>query len=135
VLFCHSLSPPLEMFTSFMLESVTFRYRCAFALAMIVVTYMALRPAPDLSIALWDKANHALAYFFLAWLGDSSFPSPTSRKPLMIIFFSLFAYGVLIEGLQSQIPSRQASSLDMMANAAGLILYGIARALTVKRHD
>jgi len=135
VLFCHSLSLPLEMFTSFMLESVTVRYRCAFALAMIVVTLMALFPAPEMPVALWDKANHALAYFFLAWLGDRSFPSRASCKPLIVVVLGLFAYGVLIEGLQSQIPSRQASLLDMVANGAGLVFYGIARALTVKRHD
>lgn len=118
-----------------MLESVTFRFRCVFALAMIVVTVMALRPAPDLSIALWDKANHTLAYFFLAYLGDRSFPSPISYKPLMAIFFGLFVYGMLIEGLQSQIPSREASWLDMLANGTGLAFYGAALRLTVKRHD
>jgi len=135
VLFCHSLSPPLKMFTSFMLESVTLRFRCTFALALAVVTALALTPTPDLPISLWDKANHALAYFFLAWLGDRSFPSSPGGRPRPGIFFGLFAYGILIEGLQSQIPSREASLLDMVANATGLMLYGIAHALTVKRHD
>lgn len=85
-------------------------------------------------MTLWDKANHALAYFFLAWLGDRSFSLPPSNRLYMALFLGLFAYGVLIEGLQSQIPSRQASLLDMVANGTGLMLYGIARTLTVKRH-
>lgn len=136
MLFCHSLSPLLKMFTLFMLESITIRFRCIFALALIVVTLLALTPAPDLpAISLWDKANHTLAYFFLAYLGDRSFPSPTSYKPYIALFPGLFTYGVLIEGLQSQIPSREASLLDMVANGTGLMLYGAAYALTVRRHD
>jgi len=118
-----------------MLASVIFRFRCAFALAMIVVTAMALLPPAELpvTLTLWDKANHALAYFFLAWLGDRSFP--TSRRAPLLVFFSLFIYGMAIEALQSQIPSRQASWLDMLANGTGLMLYGFARGLVVKHHD
>lgn len=118
-----------------MLESLTLRFRCAFALALIVVTALALNPAPDLPITLWDKASHALAYFFLAYLGDRSFPSLTNRKPLLVVTLGLFAYGVVIEGLQSQIPSREASWLDMVANTSGLVLYVLARTLAVKTHD
>jgi VanZ family protein len=122
------------MFTVFMLEPATFRFRCAFALAMTVVTLMALLPAPELPVTLWDKANHALAYFFLAYLGDRGFPSTVSKKPFISVLLGLFAYGVVIEGLQSQIPSRYASLLDMVANGFGLMLYALARTLTVKAH-
>jgi len=101
-----------------------------------VVTVLALYPAPELPITLWDKASHALAYFFLAYLGDRSFPA-TSKPPLVVflgLLFGLLLYGVVIEGLQSQIPSRQASVLDMFANGTGLALYAAARTLTAKPH-
>lgn len=134
MLFCHSLSPALKGFTPFMLESVTVFFRCAFALALTVVTTLALTPNLDLPISLWDKANHALAYFVLTFLADHSFPSSSPGKPHLTIFLGLFAYGVLIEILQGQIPSREASLLDMVANGTGLVVYGVVRALTVKRH-
>lgn len=118
-----------------MLESLTLRFRGAFALTLIVVTVLALNPAPDLPITVWDKASHALAYFFLAYLGDRSFPSFANRKPLLLVCLGLFAYGVVIEGLQSQIPTREASWLDMVANASGLVFYVVTRTLAVKTHD
>ena len=118
-----------------MLDSVTHRFRCAFALALIVVTALALNPAPDLPITLWDKASHALAYFFLAWLGDRSLPAPVGHKPLLAMLIGLFFYGLAIEALQSQIPSREASWLDLVANSSGLALYVGARTLTVPAHD
>lgn len=123
------------MFAVFMPISTTVRFRGAFALALIVVTALALDPAPDLPITLWDKASHALAYFFLAYLGDRSFPSATGKRPGLAVFLGLFAYGIAIEALQSQIPSREASLLDLLANGSGLALYAGARTLTVVSHD
>lgn len=108
-------------------------FRSALALALCVVTALSLTPAPELPLTLWDKANHALAYFFLAYLGDRAFPSSGSSTPRIIVLICLFTYGVLIEILQSQIPSRQASMLDMIANANGLGVYTLLHYVT--RHQ
>jgi len=105
-------------------------FRCTFVLALCVVTALSLTPSPELPINLWDKANHALAYFFLAYLGDHAFPSSGSSTPRIMVLVGLFIYGVLIEILQSQIPSRQASTLDMIANASGLGLYTLLHYVT-----
>lgn len=110
-------------FATAMFKTAVLPFRCALALALVVVTVLALSPAPDLPLALWDKANHTLAYFFLAFLADRSFPQAAAQMPHKAGILALFIYGLLIEALQSQIPFRQASALDVLANASGLALY------------
>lgn len=98
-------------------------YRCLFILALLGVTYLALAPAPELSLALWDKANHSIAFFTLALLGDRSFPQSHLQWLLGRILPALFVYGLLIEVLQFYMPPREASLLDILANTTGLFCY------------
>ena len=67
-----------------------------------------------------DKANHFLAFGALALLGDFSFP--VTRFALKK-FLWLLSYGVLIECIQYFLPYREASLLDVMADATGLAIY------------
>lgn len=104
----------------------TASFRSALILALIVVSILSLDPAPELPAVLWDKANHAAAYVLLAFLADRSFPEKQAGLPHPAKFICLFAYGMAIEGLQSLIPQREASMLDLVANACGLALYAAA---------
>ncbi|MDP1631047.1 MAG: hypothetical protein Q8L66_06475 [Caulobacter sp.] len=78
---------------------------------------------------LWDKAQHAAAYFGLTVIGAWAFP-----RRLTALAASLFAAGVGIEILQSMMNlGRQGDPADALANtagiAAGLILTLAARRL------
>lgn len=93
-------------------------------LALGVNTYLTTTELSPTLEQVNDKLGHVLAYFSLALLADFAFPSSgfNWRKwlPLML-------YGLLIEVIQHQIPYRQFSAMDLVANGGGLVLYGIAR--------
>jgi VanZ family protein len=97
-------------------------YRLLLLLALVVNTYLTtIELSPTLE-QVNDKLGHVLAYFSLALLADFAFPSIgfNWRKwlPLML-------YGLLIEIIQHQIPYRQFSVLDLVANGGGLVLYRV----------
>ena len=93
-------------------------WRAAFAVALVVTLWLALRPAPpgEPLFAHADKVGHALAFALLGWLGACS---GLPRWPLVI---GLLAYGGAIELLQGLTPTREPSWADWAADAAGLAL-------------
>jgi VanZ family protein len=97
--------------------------RLFLGLVLVITTYLSLtpQPAPLPDVAMADKWAHALTYLLLAFLVDVSWPEHRFdiRK-----WGTLFAYGLLIELIQSQIPNRLFSVGDLAANAAGIALYG-----------
>ena len=99
-------------------------YRLLFALALIATTWLGLTPSPvELSdVPFGDKWGHLAAYFVLAWLIDFSWPTQGFSPPKWL---ALVAYGVAIELLQSLVPGRMLSIADVIANCAGLLLYGV----------
>jgi len=99
-------------------------YRTALALALGVITTLALVDNPELPISLWDKANHVLAFFTLSFLANRSFPQPDQRIP-KAQWLALLAYGVLLEILQAFTPHREPSLLDVVADAIGLVAYSV----------
>jgi VanZ family protein len=101
--------------------TITALYRGAFIAALVTIYLLAMLPGDSLpEVQLWDKLQHACAFFMLALLLGLAWPS-TSLLRLQLP--SLFAYGVLIELSQSLVPYREASTLDLVANASGLVLY------------
>jgi VanZ family protein len=97
---------------------VTFRL-LLFA-ALVAVTYLATtRHEYPVVKDVWDKANHILAFYVLALLTDLSFPSSRSGWAKVAV---LLAYGLLIEVIQSFLPRREASLLDLAANGAGIAM-------------
>ena len=98
--------------------------RFLLGLTLAVTTYLSLspQPAPLPDVALADKWAHALTYLLLAFLIDASWPDRGFdwRK-----WESLFAYGLAIELMQSQIPNRLFAVGDLAANAIGIAVYGL----------
>lgn len=99
-----------------------------FTLACVVVLWLSLTPVQALpSVDLWDKAQHALAYFVLALLGAWAFPA------LMPLAVALVLLGVGIEVLQGTMGlGRQGDPLDGLANTLG-VLAGTGLALLGRR--
>ena len=95
-----------------------------FGLALLIVTWLALTPQPPQlpAVSFADKWAHMMAFETLALLADTGWPE-RGYGPLK--WGTLLAYGIGIELLQSQIPNRFFDPADALANAAGLILYGL----------
>jgi VanZ family protein len=96
--------------------------RLLLPIALVATTYLATTQLPASLQEVNDKLGHLLAYLGLALLMDGAFPDRGFgwRKwlPLML-------YGIGIELIQSQIPYRQFSLLDLVANGGGLAIYAI----------
>jgi hypothetical protein len=76
---------------------------------------------PAATGAINDKLAHLIGFYLLALLADLAFP----RTHLLLVkSLPLMGYGVLIEILQFFIPYRSFSMLDLVADGAGLALYG-----------
>jgi len=67
-----------------------------------------------------DKINHVAAFFVLAFFMDFSFPH---RRFWTAKGMSLLGYGLLVEIIQSFLPYRFFSMLDLAADAVGIALY------------
>jgi VanZ family protein len=85
-----------------------------------VILLLALGPKAPVAIDTgWDKANHLLAFAALGWVAAQAYASRWR-------WLALLGYGVLIELLQALTPHRYASALDVLADAAGLVLAAVA---------
>jgi VanZ family protein len=96
-------------------------FRIALAIALVAILHLATTErsyavAEDLN----DKVSHVLAFGVLAFLAEFSFPHQRSRAAVVIL---LLAFGVLIEAIQYFIPYRDASLLDLAADALGIAVY------------
>jgi VanZ family protein len=102
--------------------------RWAFWLCALAVLVLALmKPVHHMPTLGWDKANHAFAFFVLAVLGALAWPGRLAR-----VLAALLAYGALIEVLQGLTGWRDAEWLDLVADAAGLLLaWPLARRVLV----
>lgn len=96
--------------------------RIALVICLIVVTTLTVIPLNEFPPAesINDKVSHLLAFLALALVADYSFPDKNFLMPKAL---PLLAYGIGIEIVQSFIPYRSFSVLDMAADASGLIVY------------
>jgi len=96
-------------------------YRCCLALCIVVILFFATAPLENtVIIHVWDKLQHFAAFIVLAFFLDHSFPlQPFNRFKLL----TLVVFGVFIELIQSQIPYRFFSLLDVAADSIGAIFY------------
>lgn len=106
---------------------------CAFVVAWLAVTALALMPAPAVPVTtLWDKADHVLAFLVLTLLGRAGLPGLATRLPVVLLL-----YGAAIELIQSGLPTRSGSLLDLVADAIGigvaLVLLALARSVRMSR--
>ncbi len=99
-----------------------FRLRWLFWLCVIAVLVLSLLPpAPDMPTTGWDKANHAFGFALLAVLGGLAYPGRAVH-----VLLGLLAYGAVIEVLQGLTSWRTAEWADLLADAIGLGLGGLA---------
>ncbi len=95
--------------------------RLVLSLSLLIITYMALTPVPDLlQQSVNDKLGHILAFVLLAFLTHASWPGKIFgwRHGLPLLM-----YGIALECLQYFVPGRYFSFLDMFADAAGIVAY------------
>jgi len=74
-----------------------------------------------------DKIVHGGLFFVMAVLGYRSLGSlPQLRRPLIVTAVSVLAYSALLELLQTFSVVRQSELADLMANAVGVLIFGVA---------
>jgi VanZ family protein len=97
--------------------AATLRF-AAYGVAVAVLLYLTQAPSEDLPHeSLWDKAEHAIAWFVLTAIGLVFWP----RRPGRIAAFA-FAFGALVEILQSSLPfGRDGDVRDLVADSAGIL--------------
>jgi VanZ family protein len=100
----------------------------AFWLCAVAVLYLALTPAPPISLSDWDKVNHAFAFSVLGVLGWTAWPD--HPRP---VGACLFVYGCVIEVLQSFTPTRQGDWRDVVADVVGLLIAAAVVAAIASR--
>lgn len=97
--------------------------RSALCLDLLAIAYFAvINGGPVLSGDINDKMAHIGAFYVSGGLADFAFPRSHFGFNKML---SLLGYGLLIEFVQSFLPYRDASMLDLLADAAGLSLYAL----------
>ncbi len=94
-----------------------------YALAVAVLLYLCLAPTKALpAVSLWDKAEHAIAWFVLAAIGLAFWP----RRPGRIAVFAL-VLGAVVEVLQATMPlGRDGDWRDWMADSVGVAVALLA---------
>lgn len=112
----------------FRIGAAAWRAALAVSLAGIMAIATTDLPIPLLD-GLYDKLKHAAAFFALAMMADYSFPASRfgAAKALAVM-----GYGVLIEVIQHFLPYREASGLDLVADALGIAAYALS--IPLHRH-
>ncbi|MCF7983776.1 MAG: hypothetical protein K9L70_05185 [Thiohalocapsa sp.] len=103
--------------------------RLALAVCVAAVAYLAFAPLDAPPVFSYDKSNHLLAFAVMAWLADASWPGPAVAR---LRWALLLGYGLLIELVQSQLPYRDFSLLDLVANVLGIGMYLLLRATALR---
>lgn len=98
--------------------------RAAFALALIIIAYLSLKPGiPGEIYDGLDKWRHIAAYATLGISGTLAF---TARRYFWPLLAGLTAYGAVLELAQILVPYRTGSWPDFAANVAGVVIGVIA---------
>jgi|LGVE01.1.fsa_nt_gb VanZ family protein len=75
------------------------------------------------SIGVSDKVLHISAYIVLFWSWMLVFKKDSSFRTRLILFMSLFFFGIVLEWMQGELTSyRTADWKDIVANSVGLFL-------------
>ncbi len=96
-------------------------FKAAFYTAFAAISYLAVLPdyngLPPI-VTLSDLLNHAAAFFVLYLLLRGAHPSLERVKSILL----LVVYAIMIEVVQSFLPTRDASFSDIGADMAGIVL-------------
>ena len=90
----------------------------AYALATMILLYMCFAPSNDLpKVNIWDKEEHAIAWFVLTATGLILSP----RRPRGIALYA-FGFGVFVEVVQGLMGfGRDADWHDVAADSIGIV--------------
>lgn len=106
----------------------------AYGAAVGVLLYLTQAPAKMLPReTLWDKAEHAIAWFVLTAVGLAFWPA----RPGRVAAFA-FGFGALVEVLQASLPfGRDGDVRDLIADSVGilaaLVIWAAVRRLVGRR--
>lgn len=98
--------------------------KTVFWLSVVGLAIASLVPVdmlPPQSFNVWDKAQHALGFAWLALFGLLSYPRQPTRMA-----FCLLAYGAAIELAQAATGWRYGEWPDLAADGAGILLGALA---------
>ena len=105
-------------------------FRLSLLLCVAMILYLATTSANiEIVSNSHDKLNHMFAFWVLTFLADMSFGGPA--KHIKSISSSLLLYGLMIELIQSQLPYRSFSLVDIAADATAILLYWFVAKLVV----
>jgi VanZ family protein len=89
-----------------------------YALATAILLYMCLAPSRDLpKVNLWDKEEHAIAWFVLAATG--LLLSPRRPRAIALYAFGVGAFVEIAQGLMGL--GRDADWHDLAADSVGIV--------------
>jgi VanZ family protein len=93
------------------------RWRALVALLVLAICWLAFepRPPPPPPGLGWDKAQHALAFAVLGACALRGWPAAR----LAVLVAALLGFGVFIELVQTQLPTRSAEIADVVADLCG----------------
>lgn len=100
---------------------MTYAFRSLLAICLAAITWLALTSEPSpIGFQGWDKLNHWVAFFTLAFLADYSFPG---HQRNWIKWISLAAYGLGLEVIQLIEGFRYFEIFDLLADIIGIGCY------------
>lgn len=106
-------------------EQVTWLFRVALLVNLVAISWLAFTGAklvvPDM---FSDKINHFAAFFVLSYCLDRGFPE---HRFLLYKVLPLMGYGLAIELVQSRLPHREFSLLDLGADGFAIFIYWLLR--------
>ena len=90
----------------------------------LIVLWASLRPGGGPQpIEHFDKVMHLAFYgLFTAIAGFAYQATRDNRRKFIVSAFGIIGYGILMEFLQSFVPSRFMSGADIVANSLGVII-------------
>ena len=96
----------------------------ALVICLLAGAYLAFAPFESPPGLAYDKANHLLAFALMAWLADGGWPG---RERAWKRWGWLLSYGLFIELVQYELPYRDFSWLDLLADFLGLMTYELIK--------
>jgi VanZ family protein len=97
-------------------------YKIVFLITTVVVFYLAITASDTswMKTPYEDKINHFMAFFTLSLLLNRASSRPMARLRNVL---ALLSFGIFIEYVQSFLPYRDASLLDVAADLCGILLF------------